>query len=888
MRSSIETRRRRCAWLLPLQRLRPLLTAALSLVLSLASCSKSRRCGAVETCNYLDDDCDGAVDEEFLDADGLYVNDAHCGQCNLSCIDAVDPHGVGTCQRSGGEQDTPLCVLNRCLDGFHQVEGNCVPRNLAQCQPCTDDAQCAARSEGALCVVVGPNDSRCAEACSGESDCPQGFACDSATATEDADRGICTPSPETCYCAGPERDTELACTLASPSGKVCAGVRRCQSDGSLGACAAAFAELCNGQDDDCDDLVDEDYTNDDGVYASLNHCGGCNQPCLIEGPNQVANCTVENATGNTPENRVARCERRCAEGFVDVDGLVLNGCECQLALGGNGPPKAVFGDLDCDGNVDDRRGEFIYVSNSGNDTSDGSYGAPVATIARGVALGQNAGKDVLVAGGNYLGQLEVIAGVSVHGGYAGDFLDRDPSVFPSRLRHAADLGGAPVIRAQALGEATTVSGLVVEGGDALEEGAGSTAVFLDGVGPELRLQDLVVFAGRGAAGRDGDDASELLPLWGLSSAADLQGQAGQAGLDAPSSGPCPRLPGGAGGQKLCSRGTRTRDVSGGEGGDALCPDLGCFNGVPCGNSGCADFTTGGVCDVAAMEASAVANPPAQSGSGLSPGRSGSPAFAQPTNRGICNWCENDFSLRRDGEDGEDGARGGDGGGGEGCSVGNLFATTMGLLRGGEGEDGSDGNDGSGGGGGSAGAGYAVIGGTAGSCVDRSGGSGGGGGSGGCGAPGAQGGTGGGGSVAVVLRLAADSQAGPELGNVRLVTSSGGRGGTGGQGLSGGAGGFGGNGGNATFWCALVGAQGGDGGSGGNGGGGGGGCGGSSMGLYMRGPAAARDYFEGLHGAIAVDLAGVGGLAGDGGSSPGQNGGAGTAGQAEALVFVEDD
>lgn len=66
-----------------------------------------------ESCNGIDDDCDGTIDEGFVDADGIYdVDDANCGACGVDCsLDAQ--HGVAlTC---GGDPFAPSCVL-ACAD----------------------------------------------------------------------------------------------------------------------------------------------------------------------------------------------------------------------------------------------------------------------------------------------------------------------------------------------------------------------------------------------------------------------------------------------------------------------------------------------------------------------------------------------------------------------------------------------------------------------------------------------------------------------------------------------------------------------------------------------------------------------------------------------------
>ncbi len=69
-------------------------------------------------------------------------------------------------------------------------------------------------------------------------------------------------------------------------------------------------ELCNGKDDDCDMLVDEDIN----LNTDPNNCGGCGLVCSA-GPNQVASCVN------------GSCIIECLPGWIDIDMNPVNGCE---------------------------------------------------------------------------------------------------------------------------------------------------------------------------------------------------------------------------------------------------------------------------------------------------------------------------------------------------------------------------------------------------------------------------------------------------------------------------------------------------------------------------------------------------------------------------------
>ncbi len=822
----------------------------------LAGCYEHHLCGEPESCDYADNDCDDLVDEDFVDEAGVYVTAEHCGGCGVACAD-VFPTALETECAVDAEEGFAFCRIVSCPEGFHLAgDGACVPDVPVACLPCTEDGDCALRDPDAVCVEIGDGGLRCAPLCAGG--CPEGTEC--------APAGHCVPVGGDCACNEATLGLEVGCLVDRGDGHQCVGVSIC-AEGGFGACEPAVDEACNDQDDDCDGAVDEDFRDEAGRYVARLHCGGCAIPCVEPGPNMVAECL--------PDGAGVRCDIRCEEGFVEVDGIAANGCECER-WDGTGPPPDVGGDVDCDG-VPDDTADFVYVTSTGSDTNPGTLARPMRTIQAALARGRAEGKDVLVARGIYDGPFDLVGGVSVFGGYRPDFRDRDLELYPVLVERTSAPPGSPVLTCRTVTAPTRVEGFVLAGSDATAPGEGSTAVWLDRCGPTVELRQVTVLAGRGSDGARGDDSSDNLADWGLRSLDQLDGASGTTGADAGTVGLCVPVSAGRGGRKSC----RAANVSGGDGGGGGCPESGCVNGSPCGNAGCTDYTVGGVCDFDAVLRDAVPNPAAGAGRGPAGGAAGELTYNAPTNRGVCNFCDDNPTLPRNGGNGGDGAPGGDGAGGGGCGGVPLLDPASGRVRGGDGAGGTSGGNGSGGGGGTAGAGYDVIGGTSGDCADRAGGAGGGGGSGGCGAPAADGATGGGASVGIAIRLG--SSAGPTLDSVRVVTASGGSGGDGGIGAGGGTPGVGGLGGTALYWCARNGGRGGDGGRGGAGGGGGGGCGGGSHAIYLAGTPS--DAYLGAIGAgTTLDLAGVAGAGGRGGFSPGEPGTAGSDGSAEA-IFV---
>jgi hypothetical protein len=93
-------------------------------------------------------------------------------------------------------------------------------------------------------------------------------------------------------------------------------------------------EECNGLDDNCNGLVDEDFN----LNTDPMNCGTCGRTC--EFANAVAACSI------------GRCRlQACRPGFVDLDRLEPDGCECEVSNGG--VEICDSRDNDCNGTRDD-------------------------------------------------------------------------------------------------------------------------------------------------------------------------------------------------------------------------------------------------------------------------------------------------------------------------------------------------------------------------------------------------------------------------------------------------------------------------------------------------------------------------------------------------------
>lgn len=809
---------------------------------------------AVETCNGIDDDCDGSTDEDFK-VDDLYSTIENCGACNKSC-EGIFPNATVACDVTAA---VPRCVVVECEDGYYKLNDyQCIPMTSTICTPCVLDTDCIL--DNARCVELGDGGTYCGRGCVDSGECPPGYEC----LPFDGGMDQCVPVSGSCACDTPDPNITRVCTVSAqvdPDSPVytCTGLQRC-GEGGWTACELP-AEECNLIDDNCDGKIDENFTEvGTGRYVSDSDCGVCGNNCSAQ--------TVPNGYGVCDTDRtIPDCRVECNNNFFNVDGNPANGCECEY-VSADDPPGG--GDADCDG-IDGKTDGAIFVAKWGQDTSPGSIEQPLKTLGAAFTMAQSTGKDVYVATGIYTEPVSIRTGVSVYGGFSADFRILDPVAYETVI-----LGQEPTplmpgaVNAVSVNSgtpgSTVFSGFVVIAYNNRTPGQNSIAMYVRDCGNALTVQNCRFvggLAGNGAAG-----------ALGLSGEDGISGAAGTAAFDVNNAN-CGTSTnaGGTGGSFSCG-GT---SVAGGNGGTAICPDF--------------DEDTG-ICPTDPTTQTRKANENGATGAngGAVGGIAGLDALINPDCSffGSCGTC-NVPAETRTGAPGTPGAIGQDGPGGIGCattegSVVDGVWVPAAALSGGVGTHG-----GGGGGGGAAGGvetancgpgdgnrGYSDL-----------GGSGGGGGSGGCGATGGTAGGSGGGSFALFVVFTSTPVTVPTINNVVVEPGQGGNGGNGGPAGVGGKGGSGALGGadgagvDLTF-CAGGGGAGGNGGAGGHGGGGGGGCGGPAYGLFVNG--VDTGLVNGWKTSITFNGAGEGGAGGTGGTSFGADGTDGAQGVAANSNF----
>jgi hypothetical protein len=287
-------------------------------------------CPTAETCNGLDDDCNGVIDDctAFVP-----------GSCCTSCTPQPE-----TC--NGKDDDCDGIIDNHLTD-----TGLACGSNVGDCSPGT--TQCCAGGNPATCGThVATDQLTCVggtaptpEVCDGtDNDCDGvvdniSRAC-YPFASGTPGTGACRNGTQACNAVPCGTAPNGCCPAGWPAGKPCPGAAM------FGACSGAVGpspEVCNGQDDDCNGVVDNNVTD---PWVGTACCPtGNNADCTNTGTGTRCKLGAFQCVGGAKQcvGGIAKSPETCNNVDDDCNGLTDdnipgNGAACSSATVNGTPP----------------------------------------------------------------------------------------------------------------------------------------------------------------------------------------------------------------------------------------------------------------------------------------------------------------------------------------------------------------------------------------------------------------------------------------------------------------------------------------------------------------------------------------------------------------------
>jgi hypothetical protein len=811
----------------------------------------------------------------------------------------------------------------------------CEKAIASQCRPCTSDSDCV--TPGDSCIAIGTDPGKfCAQACDSAAitaQCPAESSCQSVGGKQ-----LCIPNGNSCECTPARAGFTRSC-FKSNAMATCVGQQVCDATGNYGSCdtSKTTLELCDGNDNDCNGIVDDGFINTQGsgTYDTDQHCGDCATNCRARWSPTIqhaiggcrvsmapaaacgiAQCTTETISGGgscrldsecsggrTCHPSYHQCVRTCASAAgcnineQCTDGLCTRGCNTDSdCIGAYGAPSRCSAAGTCG---------VTYLFNDANkDDTDGCECPAAQNVVDDPDLYDSYPTGGLPYVDRNCDQLDGTAGTSLYvwsqsaqslGTRSAPFktISEAISAFNSAT-HTAIL----VAQGSYAEPVVLKSGVKIYGGYSFNFAQRDVVNFptlIEAPEPDLSLPN----ARRGSVNAENLSGTSLVAGFTIRgydvtsrTAAGSPARNSYAVYVKSSPGLILQnnhIVGGRGGDAVpATAGQAGANGSIGQGGQVTkeCFTPSCSGEIQAGGGAGANLACpAGTAGHPGAGSDPTFDPQQYSGGAAPDGQGGFNAQYRHSDPSQAAFCKYDCTVPSQGLNGSAAQNGGDGFAG---SKGGGCTSPLGLISVDDwvalaGNPGTDGTPGRGGGGGGAGGcvnnnNPATC--TIGNRVGDLGATGGGGGAGGC--PGARGlgAASGGGSFAVFILGGA-----PTVKGNLIDLGFGGRGGNGGAGGYGGLGGQGGTGGAITTaaWCAGAGGAGGRGGNGGAGAGGGGGCGGSVFGIAGASILAAG--YAGLNTMAAAPM-NAAGSGGSGGPSPAGATATGSSGAAGLQLQVQ--
>jgi len=195
-----------------------------------------------------------------------------------------------------------------------------MPVHAKLCNPCLKNQECQGIVLGSksLCVDLGPAGGFCGGDCSDTGHaCPAGYSCEEVDGIDGESGEQCVPADGECECSSLaiEEGLSTACYAENEYG-LCEGERACEA-GGLSECSAAEPgpEICNGEDDDCNGVADDDLIQEECLVE--NEYGACVGTVLCVGGDPI--CQGKEAGAEICDGLDNDCDGGTDEDYSDCD-----------------------------------------------------------------------------------------------------------------------------------------------------------------------------------------------------------------------------------------------------------------------------------------------------------------------------------------------------------------------------------------------------------------------------------------------------------------------------------------------------------------------------------------------------------------------------------------
>lgn len=248
---------------------------------------------------------------------------------HLECLEGycVEPTGGagGVCSR--------VCTAD-CPTGFDCLPASfpqgdvmlCIPATGRLCAPCSADAECP----GQACLTLD-GAGACATACAVPTDCPTGYTC-APDATAVHTGSFCQPVTGSCSCTAELAGASRSCSNVNALG-TCWGTQTCAATTGWSACTAstAIAESCDGVDNDCNFVIDNNVGGGDACTIT-NAAGSCPGVRLCAGASGFS-CTGQMPTAESCNTVDDNCNGTVDEGYPGLGDVCSAGIGACLQYG---------------------------------------------------------------------------------------------------------------------------------------------------------------------------------------------------------------------------------------------------------------------------------------------------------------------------------------------------------------------------------------------------------------------------------------------------------------------------------------------------------------------------------------------------------------------------